>query len=68
MDPKLSKNIQTHVKGAQEELANLLQRLIRIRSYSGEEKEIVEFILDKMQYYGFDDQHSDGLGNAVGRL
>ena len=68
MDPKLLKNIQTHVKGAQEELANLLQRLIRIRSYSGEEKEIVEFILDKMQYYGFDDQHSDGLGNAVGRL
>lgn len=68
MDPQCLKNIQTHVKGAQEELANLLQRLIRIRSYSGEEKEIVEFILDTMQYYGFDDQHSDGLGNAVGRL
>ena len=41
MDPKLPKTIQTHVKGAQEELANLLQRLIRIRSYSGEEKEII---------------------------
>ena len=68
MDPKLFKSIQTHVKGAQEELANLLQRLIRIRSYSGEEKDIVEFILDTMQYYGFDDQHSDDLGNAVGRL
>jgi len=68
VDPNSLKNIQAHVKGAQEELANLLQRLIRIRSYSGEEKEIVEFILDTMQYYGFDDQHPDGLGNAVGRL
>jgi putative selenium metabolism hydrolase len=68
MDPKLLKDIQLQVKGAQEELANLLQRLIRIRSYSGEEKEIVEFILDTMQYYGFDDQHPDGLGNAVGRF
>jgi putative selenium metabolism hydrolase len=64
----LHKNILTRLEGAQEELANLLQRLIRIRSYSGEEKEIVEFILDTMQYYGFDDQHPDGLGNAVGRL
>jgi len=68
MDPKCLNNIQTQVKGAREELANLLQRLIRIRSYSGEEKEIVEFILDTMQYYGFDEQHPDGLGNAVGRL
>ena len=64
MDPKLLKNIQSHIKEAREELANLLQRLIRIRSYSGEEKEIVEFILDTMQYYGFDEQNSDGLGNA----
>jgi putative selenium metabolism hydrolase len=68
MDPNRLKDIQTQVKSAEEELANLLQRLIRIRSYSGEEKEIVEFILDTMQYYGFDDQHPDGLGNAVGRL
>jgi putative selenium metabolism hydrolase len=68
MDTSRVKTIQSHVQDAREELSNLLQRLIRIRSYSGEEKEIVEFILDTMQYYGFDDQHPDGLGSAVGRL
>ncbi|MBN2552073.1 MAG: YgeY family selenium metabolism-linked hydrolase [Spirochaetales bacterium] len=68
MDPKLHKEIHGCLDGAKEETANLLQRLIRIRSYSGREKEIVEFILDTMQYYGFDDQYSDALGNAVGRI
>jgi putative selenium metabolism hydrolase len=60
--------IKTTIKGHRDELHLLLQRLIRIRSYSGAEKEIVEFILDTMQYYGFDEQFSDGLGNAVGRI
>jgi putative selenium metabolism hydrolase len=68
MDPNLLENIQVTLEESKEELANLLQRLIRIRSYSGQEKEIVEFILDTMQYYGFDEQYSDGLGNAVGRV
>jgi putative selenium metabolism hydrolase len=68
MDPSLLENIQVNLEESKEELANLLQRLIRIRSYSGQEKEIVEFILDTMQYYGFDDQYSDDLGNAVGRI
>jgi len=52
MDPSLLENIQVYLEESKEELANLLQRLIRIRSYSGQEKEIVEFILDTMQYYG----------------
>lgn len=46
----------------------LLQRLIQIRSYSGEEEEIVAFILEKMNEFGFDETFSDGLGNAVGRI
>jgi len=68
MDTNLLNGIRGGVEAAREELANLLQRLIRIRSYSGEEKEIVEFILDTMQYYGFDEQYSDALGNAIGRI
>ncbi|MCU0644939.1 MAG: M20/M25/M40 family metallo-hydrolase, partial [bacterium] len=51
-----------------EELYLLLQRLIQIRSYSGEEKEIVEFILQKMKEFGFDEAFIDGLGNVVGRI
>ena len=56
------------LKSSQDELNSLLQRLIQIRSYSGEEREIVEFILSKMKEYGFDEAYSDGLGNAVGRI
>lgn len=56
------------INASQDELNALLQRLIQIRSYSGEEREIVEFILSKMKEYGFDEAYSDGLGNAVGRI
>ncbi len=51
-----------------EELYGLLQRLIQIRSYSGEEQEIVEFIVAKMREFDFDEVFIDGLGNAVGRI
>ncbi len=52
----------------QDELTNVLQKLIQIRSYSGEEKEIVEYILSKMNEYGFDEAFADKFGNAVGRI
>lgn len=51
-----------------DELYHLLQRLIQIRSYSGEEQEIVEFILNRMQEFGFDEAFVDGLGNVVGKI
>jgi putative selenium metabolism hydrolase len=56
------------ISSQQPELNQLLQKLIQIRSYTGEEKEIVEFIVEKMKKYGFDEAYSDGLGNAVGRI
>jgi putative selenium metabolism hydrolase len=56
------------IESCQSELNSLLQSLIRIRSYSGREKEIVEFILSRMGEYGFDEAYADGLGNAVGRI
>ncbi len=52
----------------QEELYRLLQRLIQIQSYSGQEAEIAEFILNKMQEFDFDEEFIDGLGNVVGRI
>ena len=60
--------ILSYISNSQQELNTLLQRLIQIRSYSGQEKEIVEFILDKMQEFGFDDAFIDGLGNVVGKI
>ena len=62
------KRLQEKIEEYREELFNLIQRLIQIRSYSGEEQEIVEFILGKMREYGFDEAFADGLGNAVGRI
>jgi putative selenium metabolism hydrolase len=56
------------ISSQQTELNQLLQNLIQIRSYTGEEKEIIEFIIKKMKEYGFDEAYPDGLGNAVGRI
>lgn len=56
------------IEKCQHELNMLLQKLIQIRSYSGDEKEIVEFIVDKMKTFGFDEAYHDRLGNAVGRI
>ena len=56
------------VENEQKELNQLIQKLIQIRSYSGEEKEIVEFILQTMKDYNFDEAFSDSFGNVVGRI
>jgi putative selenium metabolism hydrolase len=68
MQVDLPERIRETAESSREELAILLQRLIRIRSFDGQEKEIVEFILDTMQRFGFEEPHSDGLGSAVGRI
>lgn len=56
------------VEAEKETLFELIQRLIQIKSYSGEEKEIVEFIVAKMKEYGFDEAYHDGFGNAIGKI
>ncbi len=60
--------ILSYIVNSQQELNMLLQRLIQIRSYSSEEKEIVGFIFNKMQEFDFDDAFIDGLGNVVGKI
>jgi len=42
--------------------------LVRIRSYSGQEEEIVRFIASHMRHLGFADVRIDGFGSVVGRL
>jgi putative selenium metabolism hydrolase len=56
------------VEAEKENLFSLIQKLVQIKSYSGEEKEIVEFIVDKMKEFGFDEAYHDALGNAIGRI
>lgn len=56
------------VENEKENLFELIQRLVQIKSYSGEEKEIVEFIVSKMKEYGFDEAYHDSFGNAIGKI
>ncbi|MEW6196357.1 MAG: YgeY family selenium metabolism-linked hydrolase [Bacteroidota bacterium] len=64
----MKEEIFNAVEAEKENLFALIQRLVQIKSYSGEEKEIVEFIIGKMNEYGFDEAYHDSLGNAIGRV
>ncbi len=68
MENKVKEKLFSAVESEKENLFSLIQRLIQIRSYSGEEKEIVEFIVAKMKEFGFDESYHDGFGNAIGRI
>jgi len=68
MEKALKENLFKTVESEKENLFGLIQRLIQIKSYSGEEKEIVEFIVAKMKEYGFDEAYHDGFGNAIGKI
>ena len=52
----------------QQELLTLAQHLVRIRSYSGEEEEIIRFLEPKMRELGYQDIRVDAMGNLIGRL
>lgn len=49
-------------------LDDLLSQLIKIRSYTGEEEQIVKFIKSKMQEFEFDEVFIDSFGNIIGRI
>ncbi|MBN1825059.1 MAG: YgeY family selenium metabolism-linked hydrolase [Candidatus Eisenbacteria bacterium] len=48
--------------------ARLLGDLIRIPSFSTEEREVVDRIRAEMERIGFDDVRIDGLGSVIGRI
>ena len=52
-------------KERQEQLVEVLQGLIQRRSYSGEEKEVVEFIKKTALELGYDSVHVDKYGNVI---
>lgn len=64
----MKENLFSAVENEKENLFSLIQKLIQIKSYSGDEREIVEFIVAKMAEYGFDESYHDSFGNAVGRI
>jgi len=50
------------------ELIEFTQSLVRIKSVSGQEEEIVKFIKKKMNALGYDEVRIDSMGNLVGRI
>lgn len=51
-----------------DEIVNFMKRLIRAKSLSGREKEVVEVIKEEMGKVGFDEIVVDGLGNVIGKV
>ncbi len=51
-----------------DDMVRFLKDIVSIPSYSCQEKEVVERIVQEMQKLGFDEAYSDKLGNAVGRM
>lgn len=51
-----------------EQIVELCRELVRIRSYSGEEDQVIEKVKGVMQEFGFDEVVIDGYGSIVGHL
>ena len=52
----------------QEEIPSFLRELIRNFSPSGQEEEVADLILEKMEELGFDEVTRDRMGNVVGKI
>ncbi|WP_022667477.1 YgeY family selenium metabolism-linked hydrolase [Desulfospira joergensenii] len=62
------KDIQSAVMEIQSELIEFARDLVRIKSYSGDEEEIIRFIEGKMKELAYDEVIIDAMGNLVGRM
>jgi putative selenium metabolism hydrolase len=51
-----------------QELIELTQSLVRIKSRSGQEGEIIRFVEQKMRALGYDEVVIDSMGNLLGRI
>jgi putative selenium metabolism hydrolase len=52
----------------QEELIHFTQSLVRIKSLSGQEEEVINLIEQKMLDLGYDEVKIDSMGNVLGRI
>ncbi|WP_072865914.1 YgeY family selenium metabolism-linked hydrolase [Marinitoga hydrogenitolerans] len=51
-----------------EDIVKFMSKLIKARSYSGEEREVIQVIKEEMEKVGFDEVKIDGIGNILGRI
>lgn len=64
----MKKQIMEALNSVESELIQFTQGLVRIKSYSGHEEEIVRFIAKKMNELGYDEVIIDSMGNVMGRI
>ncbi len=62
------KQIMDVLATTKEELVKFTQDLVRIKSYSGNEEEVIKFIAKKMKELGYDEIIIDSMGSVVGRI
>ena len=68
MIPSLRAAKSARCRFIKNELLAFTQDLVRIKSISGNEEEIIRFIAAKMESLGYDEVIIDGFGNVVGRV
>ncbi|MGM9535611.1 MAG: YgeY family selenium metabolism-linked hydrolase, partial [Intestinibacter sp.] len=61
-------NILETCKKYGDDLIKFTQELVKIRSYSDEEGEIAQAVLNKMKELGYDEAFIDSTGNVVGKI
>lgn len=64
----MKKQIMEALNSVESELIQFTQDLVRIKSYSGHEEEIVRLIAKKMNELGYDEVIIDSMGNVMGRI
>ncbi|MBT8352349.1 MAG: YgeY family selenium metabolism-linked hydrolase [Deltaproteobacteria bacterium] len=61
-------SIKSAMRKIHSDLIEFAKDLVKIKSYSGDEKKIIAFIKEKMIELDYDHVHIDSMGNIVGRI
>ena len=64
----LARRIHDRAAALQGETARFLMDMVRVPSFSGKEREVVQVIAAEMARSGFDEVRVDGLGSVIGRI
>ena len=64
----LYQQIAKRAKELELETARFLMDMVRVPSFSGTEKEVIQVIKQEMEAVGFDEVRIDGLGSIIGRI
>jgi putative selenium metabolism hydrolase len=60
--------LKVFTESREDELVRFLRDLIEIKSFTGQEKEVVSRVEEEMKLTGFDEVFRDKIGNVVGRI